>query len=61
MDPASARLVRRQHSVHQALNEIGRVERTGHILRTIDSEVFRRLQGRELNNGNAAHDLSRFL
>jgi TnpA family transposase len=32
----------RQHSVHQALNEIGRVERTVHILRTIDEEEYRR-------------------
>ena len=51
----------RQHSVHQALNEIGRVERTLHILRTIDDEEFRRQQSRELNKGEAAHDLSRFL
>jgi len=51
----------RQHSVHQALNEIGRVERTVHILRTIDEEDYRRQQGRELNKGEAAHDLSRFL
>jgi TnpA family transposase len=51
----------RQHSVHQALNEIGRVERTVHILRTLDEEAYRRQQGRELNKGEAAHDLSRFL
>jgi TnpA family transposase len=51
----------RQHSVHQALNEIGRAERTVHILRTIDDEDYRRRQGRELNKGEAAHDLSRFL
>jgi TnpA family transposase len=51
----------RQHSVHQALNEIGRVERTLHVLRTIDDEEFRRQQSRELNKGEAAHDLSRFL
>jgi len=51
----------RQHSVHQALNEIGRVERTVHILHTIDDEEYRRRQGRELNKGEASHDLSRFL
>ena len=34
----------RQHSVHQALNEIGRVERTVHILHTIDNEEYRRRQ-----------------
>jgi len=32
----------RQHSVHQPLNEIGRVERTVHILPTIDEEEYRR-------------------
>jgi TnpA family transposase len=47
--------------VHQALNELGRVDRTVHILRTIDEEEYRRRQGRELNKGEAAHDLSRFL
>jgi TnpA family transposase len=51
----------RQHSVHQALNEIGRVERTIHILRTLDEEDYRRQQARELNKGEAAHDLSCFL
>jgi hypothetical protein len=30
-------------------------------LRTMDDEEFRRHQGRELNKGEAAHDLSRFL
>ena len=38
-----------QHSVHQRLSEIGRVERTLHVLRTIDDKEFRRQQGRELN------------
>ena len=47
--------------MHQALNEIGRVHRTIHILRTIDEEDYRRRRGRELNKGEAAHDLSRFL
>ena len=51
----------RQHSVHQALNEIGRVDRTVPILRTIDEEDYQRRQARELNKGEAAHDLSRFL
>jgi Tn3 transposase DDE domain len=51
----------RQHSVHQALNEIGRAERTIHILRTLDEEAYRRRQARELNKGEAAHELSRFL
>ncbi len=47
--------------MHQALNEIGRVERTVPILHTIDDEEYRRRQGRELNKGEASHDLSRFL
>jgi TnpA family transposase len=51
----------RQHSVHQALNEIGRAERTVHLLRTLDDEEYRRQQGRELNKGEAGHDLARFL
>ena len=59
--PSPARLLARQHSVHQALNEIGRVERTVHLFRTLDEEEYRRQRSRELNKGEAAHDLSRFL
>jgi TnpA family transposase len=51
----------RQNSVHQALAEIGRVQKTIHILRTLDDEEYRRRMGRELNKGEASHDLSRFL
>jgi TnpA family transposase len=51
----------RQNSVHQALAEIGRVHKTIHILRTLDDEEYRRRMGRELNKGEASHDLSRFL
>jgi len=51
----------RQNSMHQALAEIGRVEKTIHILRTLDSEDYRRRMGRELNKGESSHDLSRFL
>lgn len=51
----------RQNSIHQALAEIGRVYKTVHILRTVDDEEYRRRMGRELNKGEAAHDLSRFL
>ena len=47
--------------VHQALAEIGRVHKTIHILRTLDDEEYRRRMGRELNKGEASHDLSRFL
>jgi len=50
----------RQNSVQQALAEIGRVHKTIHILRTLDDEEYRRRMGRELNKGEASHDLSRF-
>jgi TnpA family transposase len=51
----------RQNSVYQALSEIGRIQKTIHILKTLDDEVYRRRMGRELNKGEASHDLSRFL
>jgi TnpA family transposase len=51
----------RQNRIHQALAEIGRVHKTMHILRTLDDEDYRRRMGRELNKGEASHDLSRFL
>lgn len=51
----------RQNSIHQALTEIGRVYKTIWILRYLDDEALRRRTGRELNKGEASHDLSRFL
>jgi TnpA family transposase len=51
----------RQNRIHQALAEIGRVHKTLHILRTLDDEDYRRRMGRELNKGEASHELSRFL
>ena len=51
----------RRHSVYQGLAEIGRVHKTVHILKTLDDEAYRRRMGRELNKGEASHDLSRFL
>ncbi len=51
----------RQNSIHQALAEIGRVYKTIWILRYLDDESLRRRAGRELNKGEASHDLSRFL
>src|ERR1700741_2540522 len=51
----------RQNRIHQALAEIGRVHKTVHILRTLDDEEYRRRMGRQLNKGEASHDLSRFL
>ena len=51
----------RRNSVYQGLAEIGRVHKTVHILKTLDDEDYRRRMGRELNKGEASHDLSRFL
>jgi TnpA family transposase len=51
----------RQNSIHQALAELGRVYKTIHILKTLDDEEYRRRMSRELNKGEASHDLSRFL
>ncbi|GAA5504399.1 tn3 family transposase Tn4430 [Deinococcus xinjiangensis] len=51
----------RQNRVHQAFAEIGRAEATMHVLRTAGSEEYRHLQSRELNKGESAHALSRFL
>jgi TnpA family transposase len=51
----------RQNRIHQALTEIGRIHKTIHILRTLDDEEYRRRMGRELNKGEASHELSRFL
>jgi TnpA family transposase len=51
----------RQNRIHQALAEIGRIYKTFHILRIMDDEEYRRRMGRELNKGEASHELSRFL
>ena len=51
----------RQNRIHQALAEVGRIHKTVHILRTLDDEEYRRRMGRELNKGEASHELSRFL
>jgi hypothetical protein len=51
----------RQNRIHQALAEIGRIHKTVHILRTLDNEEYRQRMGRELNKGEASHELSRFL
>lgn len=47
--------------MQQALAEIGRVHKTMFILRYLDDAELRRRVGRELNKGEASHDLSRFL
>ena len=51
----------RRNSVHQALAEIGRICKTIFILTYIDDEALRRHIGREINKGEASHQLSRFL
>ena len=43
----------RQNSVYKVLFEIGRVHKTIHILKTLDSEGYRRRIGRELKKGEA--------
>jgi TnpA family transposase len=43
------------------LAEIGRIHKTIHILRILDDEEYRRRMDRELNKGEASHELSRFL
>jgi TnpA family transposase len=48
----------RQNRVHQTLAEIGRVHKTIHILTTLHDEEYRRRIRRELNKGEASHDLS---
>ena len=37
------------------------MQKTIHILKTLDDEEYRRRMRRELNKGEASHDLSRFL
>ena len=49
----------RQNSFHQHLAEIGRVYKTIHSLRTLDDEGIGGALIRELNKGEASHDLSR--
>jgi hypothetical protein len=51
----------RQNSVYRALSEIGRVQKTIHIRKTLDDEEYHRRMSRELKKGEASHDLSRFL
>jgi len=51
----------RQSRVHQALAELGRAYKTVFVLRYLDDEALRRRVGRELNKGEASHELSRFL
>ena len=51
----------RQNSIYKALREIGRIDRTIHILRCINSEELRQQETKELNKGEASHKLDRFL
>jgi TnpA family transposase len=47
----------RQNSVYQTLSEIGRVEKTIHVLKTLNNEEYRRRMRRELNKCEASHNL----
>jgi TnpA family transposase len=52
---------RRQNAVLRALQEYGRLIKTIHIVRCLDSPEYRRRIGIQLNKGESLHDLQRFL
>ena len=45
----------------RALQEYGRLIKTIHIVRCLDSPEYRRSIGRQLNKGEQLHNLRRFL
>ena len=51
----------RQHPLAKALLEYGKLIRTVHSLRWFSDEAFRRRIGRQLNKGEAMHDLRHFI
>jgi len=51
----------RQHPLSKALLEYGKLIRTLHNLRWFSDEAFRRRIGRQLNRGEASHDLRHFI
>ncbi len=51
----------RQNILTRALQEYGRIEKTIFILRYLESEEYRRYIGKQLNKGEALHDLRNFL
>jgi hypothetical protein len=52
---------RRQNALMRALQEHGRLIKTIHIVRCLDSPDFRCTIGRQLNKGEGLHSLRRFL
>jgi len=52
---------RRQNALIRALQEYGRLIKTIHIVRCLDSPEYRRSIGRQLNKGEQLHNLRRFL
>ncbi len=51
--------MQRQNPIQQAIQEIGRIEKTAHILRYIDDEALRRRVRVGLNKGESLHALAR--
>ena len=52
---------RRQNALMRALQEYGRLIKTIHIVRCLDSPEYRRAIGRQLNKGEQLHNLRRFM
>jgi TnpA family transposase len=52
---------RRQNAVLRALQEYGRLIKTIHIVRCLDSPEYRKRIGIQLNKGESLHDLRRFI
>jgi TnpA family transposase len=52
---------RRQNALLPALQEYGRLIKTIHIVRCLDSPEYRKRIGIQLNKGESLHDLRRFL
>jgi TnpA family transposase len=52
---------RRQNAVLRALQEYGRLIKTIHIVRCLDSPEYRKRIGIQLNKGKSLHDLRRFI
>jgi len=52
---------RRQNALMRALQEYGRLIKSIHIVRYLDSPEFRRKIGVQLNKGESLHDLRRFV
>lgn len=51
----------KQHKLARAIQELGRLRKTIHILNAIESENYRRRYGAQLNKGEAMHSLRSFI